>query len=301
MTPKSTNPLLKKLGFSLTDRVVIIHTDDIGMCHATIDAYAQLDDAGTISSGSVMVPCPWFLSAVTYAKTHPKTDLGIHLTLNSEWETYRWRPLSTTDPSTGLIDTQGFFHRKHEEPPKFADPIAVAVELKTQIEHALTIGFKPTHVDTHMLTLLHPKFLRVYLQAAYHFGLPAMIARYDQDNWLQKGFTSEEVIILATIVREFEEQGYPMLDSFGGLKLAIASQRMEQAKQALTALPAGIHHFYIHPSLDTPEARAISPDWQGRVADYETFLNPELGEFLKNEGILVIGYRAIQEMMPAQS
>ena len=89
-----------------------------------------------------------------------------------------------------------------------------------------------------------------------------------------------------------------MLDHFTGLKLHDHTNRMAQAKQALADLPPGLSHFYIHPSLDTPEARAISPDWQGRVADYETFLNPELGNFLKNEGIQVIGYRVIQETMP---
>ena len=301
MSQKSPNPLLKKLGFSNTDRVVIIHTDDIGMCQATIDAYAQLDATGSISSGAVMVPCPWFLAAAKYADAHPQTDLGIHLTLNSEWETYRWRPLSTTDRKSGLVDSQGYFFHKHEEPQEFADTDAVAIELQAQIQHALNKGFRPTHVDTHMLTLIHPRFLRIYLETAYRFNLPAMIARYDQEDWLQKGFPAEEAVLLAEVVREYEALGFPMLDSFGGLKLAVASQRMEQATQALGALSTGIHHFYIHPSLDTPEARAISPDWQGRVADYETFLNPELGKFLKNEGIQVIGYRTIQEMMPEQS
>jgi len=247
----------------------------------------------------VMVPCPWFLAAAEYAMAHPQTDLGIHLTLNSEWETYRWRPMSTRDSRTGLMDPQGFFYRKHEEPQELADSAAVTIELVTQIQHALNIGFKPTHVDTHMLTLIHPRFLHIYLETAYQFGLPAMMARYDQEEWIRKGFTAAEADVLKSIVHEFEEQGYPMLDSFGGLKLAEASDRFEQAKQALADLPAGIHHFYIHPSLDTPEARAISPDWQARVADYETFLNPNLNKFLKNEGIQTIGYRAIEAWMPA--
>ncbi|MBW6474581.1 MAG: ChbG/HpnK family deacetylase, partial [Anaerolineaceae bacterium] len=73
---KSFNPLLKNLGYSQQDRVVIIHTDDIGMCQATVDAYAHLDAAGSISSGAVMVPCPWFLATVKYAEDHPYTDLG---------------------------------------------------------------------------------------------------------------------------------------------------------------------------------------------------------------------------------
>lgn len=298
MSQKSPNPLLKKLGFSHTDRVVIIHTDDIGMCHATIEAYAQLDAAGSISSAAVMVPCPWFLAAAEYAKAHPQTDLGIHLTLNSEWETFRWRPLSTTDPSTGLLDAQGFFHRKHEEPQEFATPEAVEIELKAQIQHALNVGFTLTHVDTHMLTLLHPKFLEVYLRTAYQFGLSAMIPRWNAQDWQKLGFDSEASSRMANIIKEFEEQGYPMLDHFTGLKLNDPTNRMAQAQHALADLPPGLSHFYIHPSKDTPEARAISPDWQARVADFEVFKNELMRDFLKEVGIHLIGYRALLEHMP---
>jgi predicted glycoside hydrolase/deacetylase ChbG (UPF0249 family) len=294
----SFNPVLKKLGFSQRDRVVIIHTDDIGMCQATVDAFAELDKAKIISSGAVMVSCPWFLAATEYAKSHPTTDLGIHLTLNSEWGTYRWRPLSTTDPKTGLIDSQGYFHRKHEEPQEFANSEAVEIELKAQIQHVVDVGFKPTHVDTHMLTLLHPQFLEVYLKTAYQFGLPAMIPRWDQEVWHSLGFNPDAATLMANIISEFEEQSYPMLDHFTGLKLHDHTNRMAQAKQALSNLPPGLSHFYIHPSKDTPEARAISPDWQARVADYGVFMDEEIRDFLKEESIQVIGYRVIQEMMP---
>ena len=108
------NPVLKKLGFSNDDRVIIIHTDDIGMCQASVDAFADLVDFGLISSGAVMVPCPWFLEAAKFAVAHPEADLGAHMTLTSEWETYRWGPVSTRDPETGLMDEEGFFHKRSE-------------------------------------------------------------------------------------------------------------------------------------------------------------------------------------------
>jgi predicted glycoside hydrolase/deacetylase ChbG (UPF0249 family) len=295
---KTVNPLIKKLGFSPTDRVVILHTDDIGMCQATIDAFAELDGSGRISSGAVMVPCPWFLAAVDYYHSHPDTDLGIHLTLNSEWETYRWGPLSTTDPDTGLIDHKGYFYRKHEEPQEFATPEAVSIELEAQIQLTLNAGFKPTHVDTHMLTLLHPKFLQVYLKTAFQFGLPALIPRWEAQGWQRLGFDLDSSESMANIVLGFEEQGFPMLDHFTGLKLNDPTNRMQQAKQALTNLPLGLSHFYIHPSKDTPEARAISPDWRGRVADYEVFMDEQMRDFLKEEGFQVIGYRALLDLMP---
>ena len=105
-TAMKPNPALKKLGFSENERLVIIHVDDIGMCQASVAAFADLWDFGLVSSGAVMVPCPWFLEAAKYASQHPQADLGVHLTLNCEWDTYRWGPLSTCDPQTGLLDAQ---------------------------------------------------------------------------------------------------------------------------------------------------------------------------------------------------
>ena len=173
------NPVLKKLGFDNNDRVAIIHVDDVGMCQASVDAFADLWDFGLISSGAVMVPCPWFLEAARYAKEHPDADLGVHLTLTSEWDTYRWGPLSTRDPQTGLLDEQGYFHHLTHPVQEQADPDAVQIELATQIGRDITTGMKPSHVDTHMSAVAHAKFIQVYLQTALQFQLPMML-RIDQ-------------------------------------------------------------------------------------------------------------------------
>jgi hypothetical protein len=199
-----------------------------------------------------------------------------------------------------LIDHQGYFYRKYEEPQEFANPQSVTIELEAQIQHALNAGFKPTHVDTHMLTLLHPKFLQVYLKTAYQFGLPAMIPRWEAQDWQKIGFDLDSSEKMANIVKGFEDQGYPMLDHFTGLKLHDHTNRMAQAKKALTDLPPGLSHFHIHPSKDTPEARAISPDWRGRVADYEVFMDGQMRDILQEEGIQLIGYRALLEQMPGR-
>src|SRR3954463_10603061 len=104
------NPALKKLGFDEHDRVLIIHTDDIGMCQATLPAYENLLHAGLISSASAMVPCPWFPETARFCRGHPDVDMGVHLTLNSEWDTYRWGPISTRDTASGMLDEQGYFY-----------------------------------------------------------------------------------------------------------------------------------------------------------------------------------------------
>src|SRR5580765_7001185 len=106
----AVNPTLKRLGFASQDRVVLIHADDIGMSQSTIGALADVMEFGLVSSASVMVPCPWFPTAAAWSREHPDADIGVHLVLTSEWEHYRWRPVSTLDRASGLIDEEGFLH-----------------------------------------------------------------------------------------------------------------------------------------------------------------------------------------------
>ncbi len=293
------NPVLKKLGFSNDDRVAIIHTDDIGMCQASVDAFAEMVDFGLISSGAVMVPCPWFLEAAKYGAAHPDADMGAHMTLTSEWETYRWGPVSTRDPETGLLDEEGFFHKTSEAVWEHADPEAAINELDMQISRALQAGMTLTHIDTHMGTVAYPAFIPGYIQLAIKYGVPAMIPRLSAEELIaQQNVDEDTAAMVLGMVNTLEEMGIPLIDSLSGLELVDATDRFEQAKQALRSLKPGVTHFIIHPSKDTPELRHITTSWDCRVADYETFMSEATREFIRNEGIQVIGYRALKELMP---
>lgn len=291
------NPVLKKLGLGPHDRVAIIHTDDIGMCQASVEAFAELVEVGVISSGAVMVPCPWFPAAAAYAREHPKADLGAHLTLNSEWEHYRWGPVSTRDPATGLLDAEGYLHRREPAVWENADPAAVLVELQAQVRKALDAGIDLTHIDTHMGTVAHAKFIPGYIQVALENRLPVMIPRQDAAGYQALGMDAETATAAAQFVQVLEQQGLPLLDNLAHLPLDQPGERLEQAKRALGELPSGLTHFLIHPSKDTPELRAITPDWPSRVADYETFRRDDLLAFLRQQGIQVIGYRTLRDLL----
>ena len=296
MTP---NPVLKKLGLEDNDRVAIIHTDDIGMCQASVEAFADLNEVGIISSGAVMVPCPWFLYAAEFVRQHPAVDLGVHLTLTSEWKTYRWGPVSTRDPASGMIDEEGYFHHLTEPAQVQGDPAAVAVELTAQVERAFQAGIVPTHVDTHMGSVAHPKFMGIYVQLAMQFHLPPMIFRLDEAGWRIAGLEPEIAKMAAGLIQQLEGSGLPLLDVLGGMNLDTDKNRLERTKQAFSDLQPGLTHFIIHPSKDTPELRAITPDWRCRVADYQDFINEDLRQHIQKIGVQVIGYQALKELMPA--
>jgi predicted glycoside hydrolase/deacetylase ChbG (UPF0249 family) len=281
------NPILKKLGFSNTDRLAIIHTDDIGMCQASVQAYADLWENGTISSGAIMMPCPWAKTAAEFCKTHPGVDMGVHATLTAEWANYRWRPLSTVDPSTGMTDADGFLWHSSEEAQANGDQEAVMVELQTQVRLAHEWGVNATHMDTHMGTVAHPKFIPAYVQTGMQNRLPLMIPRGDSNVYQRIGLDADTAAMFAN------------LDNMVGVPLDQPEGQLEIVKKMFGELPVGVTHFIIHPSVDTPELRAITPDWPSRVANYKTFMSKELKDFLKNSGVHIIGYRNLQQIMPA--
>lgn len=293
------NPVLKKLGFSPDDRVVIIHTDDIGMCQASVDAFSELWEFGLISSGAVMVPCPWFLEAADFAKSTPNVDLGVHLTLTSEYETYRWGPISTRDTETGLMDQEGYFHRRSEDVWEHADPEAVLLELDEQISRALSAGISLTHIDTHMGSVAHPQFMQGYIQLAVKYGLPPMVPRMSAEELIDRHDVDQETgKMVNALIHTLEEMGIPLIDHLSGLHLNDPKDRLGQAKQVLSSLKPGISHFIIHPAKDTTELRHITDTWDCRSADFTTFMSDDFRDFIMSEGIQVIGYRALKDLMP---
>jgi predicted glycoside hydrolase/deacetylase ChbG (UPF0249 family) len=269
------------------------------MCQASVDAFAEMWDFGLISSGAVMVPCPWSLEAAKYAQSHPGVDLGAHLTLTSEYDFYRWGPISTRDPQSGLMDAQGFFHKDSESVWQHADPSAALAELDAQVRWALREGIALTHIDTHMGSVAHPKLMQGYVQLATKYGLPAMIPRLSPEDLMARSDVDEESAqLLLGMIDVLEEMGIPLLDGLSGLELSDPHDRFGQAKKALQALQPGITHFIIHPSKDTPELRRITDSWECRVADFETFIRDETRALIKNEGIQIIGYKALKDLMP---
>jgi hypothetical protein len=295
------NPVLRRLGLADNDRVVIIHTDDIGMCQASLAAFADLVDFGLISSGATMVPCSWFPSVGAYCRERLQVDLGVHLTLTCEYDRYRWGPISTRDPAAGLLDDEGYFYRRSEPAQEHGDPAAVQVELRAQVERALRSGIDVTHVDTHMGTVMHPKFILAYLQVAAQFHLPAMLPRWDEARLRAMGLDAEFAAMAVRMVQEMEAQGLPTFDHLAMMPLDKPSQRVQVARQLFDQLPAGLSYFILHPAKDTPELRAIAPDWPARVADYEAFTSPELRDYVRNAGIHVVGYRALRDLMRKES
>jgi len=179
-----------------------------------------------------------------------------------------------------------------------ATPEAVQAEIQAQLQRALSAGIDVTHIDTHMGTVLHPKFAPGYIQLAVQHRLPAMIPRMDAAGLEKMGMDPATAAAQAAFIQRLEEQGMPMIDAIIGMPLDHPEGQLEIAKKLLGELPAGITHFILHPAADTPELRTLAPDWASRVANYRTFLSEDLRAFVRDTGIQVIGYRLLRDNLP---
>jgi predicted glycoside hydrolase/deacetylase ChbG (UPF0249 family) len=229
--------LAERLGYGPDDRLLIVNCDDLGSSHAAnVGVYEALRE-GTATSATLMVPCPWAREA---AARHRGEDVGVHLTLNAEWDRYRWGPI-TYAPS--LVDGDGGFPRTVEEVWEHADLDEVRRELRTQVERAILWGFDVTHLDSHMGTLqLRPEFFDVYLELAVEFELPLRLA----------GASAERVAGFP-FRRLAEEEGVVFPDHF----LHVAGRGTRRVlERALADLRPGVTEVYAHPAIDTPELRA---------------------------------------------
>lgn len=287
------NIALKKLGFDEHDRVLIIHADDIGMCQASVSGLAELFDFGLLSSAAVMVPCPWFQYAADLARAHPAWDLGVHLTLNAEWTVYRWGPLSTRDPASGLLDEQGYFHHRPPATEQHAQLAAVRAELAAQVQRARAEGLDPTHLDAHMLTAAKPRLRQCYVDLALEQRLPLLLIR-DQPGLSD---LAKAMAVEPEMAERLDAQGVPLFDDLLSLPLDEPGDQLALAKKIVDDLRPGLTMLILHPARDTPELRALAPDWASRVSNAAAMLSPELRAHVGRAGVQVIGYRPLRGLL----
>lgn len=304
------NPILEKLGLSANSKAVVFHADDIGSLQATIPAYRNLVRRGSISSASVMVPCPWFPAAAQVIRETaalPQSDIGVHLTHTSEWDAFRWGPISAIgrDPNSNLLDKAGYFHQQTGPVQANGKVEAVTAEIEAQIERALDpdeANIDVTHIDTHMGTMMHPRFLPSYVATGFKYRIPIFAIRLTVDLLRKNGYDEETAERFAANSEMVEAEGMPLFNGFGMLPLREKSafrDRLEHARRTLEEAPAGLYYFIIHPAVDSPELRGTAPDWEARVMDYTLFMSDTWQKMVEASGINVISMRQLRNLMRA--
>ena len=279
---------------------IVLHQDDVGMCHGANAAFLELSKLGSITSGSVMVPCPWFAEAASMAAANPELDLGVHLTLTAEKEFYRWRPISDPSKSTGLVDEHGFMWRDVSSVRKNANLEAVKVELNAQIETAMASGFDVTHLDAHMGATLAPEFCEIYLDLGVEYRLPVLITRklshYGPNSHIV-GVGEDE---FKSFVELAKAKNLPVFERVLETNFARPSsvELEDDAYQKMfTQKHGGLTFAALHPNAPG-EVEVIEPrQFHVRTREYEIFRSGDYLNWLKQEPIKAIGMRVIRDAM----
>ncbi|MDJ0840930.1 MAG: polysaccharide deacetylase family protein [Acidobacteriota bacterium] len=279
------NPMLKKLGFGPKDRVCIIHADDLGMSGRELPAFEDLLDSGLPLSGSVMAPCSGFEEVAAWAVAHEEADLGVHLTLTSEWDDWRWKPLTG---GASLLDSEACLAKTVALLNRHAEPEDVRRELSAQIERVRNAGMKPTHLDCHMYTSLAAPFFDIYLDLALEWNLPSFIPREDPRWTGDPGYRRERVNV-------WEQAGRPIFDTLMTMKNR-PGDRLEQAVSNITNLPVGLSYVLLHPVK--PGGEPLTPDWHYREQDYEAFISPRFRDVLRQSDVQCISYKTLLQELP---
>src|SRR4051812_34493866 len=270
--------LAERLGYGPSDRVVIINADELGLSQAANAGVYESLRSGLATSASIMVPAPWAREA---ASRYRGEDVGVHLTLNSEFDRYRWGPI-TQAPS--LLDGDGGFPRTVSDLWDHADLDEARRELRAQGERAILWGFDVSHLDSHLGALaLRPEFFDIYLDLAMEFSLPVRLPDASAERAVGFPFRA-----LAT------EEGVVSPDHFvhvGG----IGSRRV--IERAIHDLAPGVTELHVRPAVDTPEQRAFDEAWSHRVDDHHLLcFDTELPVLLERAGITRIGYRPLRDL-----
>ena len=272
-------------------RTVILHADDVGMCHGANQAFLLLSRAGAIDCGSVMVPCPWFPDIAHEAERDASLDLGVHLTLTSEWFPYRWGPITR---APGLLDRHGFFPRDVPSLRAQLDPAAAEAEMQAQIERALAAGIDVTHLDTHMGAAPAPELLPATLRLAEKFRLPLLLPR-EIGSYL--GVLRMGAVDPALYVAPSAESP---IDRFA-MTPGHASGEAETAYRRLLDVGEGTTFVSLHPNL-SGEIEAITkghprqdPRW--RIEETALLASLAPARWLAETGVARSGMRALRDRM----
>lgn len=279
-----TKNAAEQLGYPADAKLLIIHADDLAVSHSQDRASFAALDRHAASAASIMVPCPWLTEVAAYAKAHPDADLGLHLTLTSEWKNYRWGPVASRNLVPGLLGPDGNLWPDVPFVTKNAKPAEVEAEIRAQIERAIQVGIHPTHVDSHMGTLFTPEFFAVYVKVAREYGLPFLAMRSQGAPANMLALLKDTDIIPDAIVMATNAKPENWAAYYAGV---------------IQSLKPGLTELIVHLAYDDAEMQAVTEDhpaygsaWRQR--DFDVITSQRFRPLLKDDHVTLIGWREIK-------
>ena len=291
LNSQSTKNLAELLGYPRDSKLLIIHADDIGLSHSVNMATINAFENKGITSGSIMAPCPWALEIESYLKDHPGMDVGVHLTMTSEWNLYKWGGVTSSDEIASLLDKNGYFYPSVEELGKVAKGLDAEKELRAQIDKVISYGVKPSHIDTHMGSVLaNPELIKVYLTLSDEFQLPVLFPRAYLSSLPQD------------IAKSLESKIFLLDNLFMLEPTMIGAKWIDAYKKGIEEMKPGLNQMIVHIAIDNDEMQAISKEHDDygsawRQKDLDLVNSSEFKDLLKSNHIILITWGQIRDLM----
>ncbi|WP_428328971.1 polysaccharide deacetylase family protein [Mucilaginibacter sp.] len=326
---QQTKTFAEKLGWPKGARVLILHVDDAGMSHDSNEGVERAIGDGVATSTSVMMPCAWVSDFKKYLDKHLETDAGLHLTLTSEWDNYRWGPLAGKTAVPGLTDKQGCFYPSVEAVYFSARAEEIDLEIRAQLDRALSMGFKPTHLDSHMGTLFaKDAFMEKYLKLGIEKQIPVMfpggadlfyrseakaatIADLKKQGKYTEGMVIPEPAALSkarSIGDMLWKNGLPVLDDLHNSSYdwnmpdvdnktdaEIQKWYTDHYIESIGRLSPGLTMVIMHCTYPSDAFKYITGEGKKRKGDLLAMTDPRLKEFLKKNGFILTTWREVMQ------
>jgi hypothetical protein len=296
--PEDDTTYAEKLGFPKGTRALIIHVDDAGMSYDSDLGTIEAIEKGVANSLSVMMPCPWVPNIVRWIKTS-KADAGLHLTMTSEWDVYRWGPVAGKPAVPGLTDSEGALWDNVPLVVEHATPDEVETEIRAQLDRARTMGFEPTHMDSHMGTLFETAgFMERYIKVGIEEKIPVMFP--GGHNFYIGGDEPGRMAMARAMGRKIWDGGLPVLDdlhnrSYGWKR----EEKVEKYVEAIRGLKPGVTMMIMHCTRPTEVFEHISTSGPTRLGDLEAMLDPRVRQALEDEKIVLTTWRELMDRRKA--
>jgi chitin disaccharide deacetylase len=283
-------PLAARLGHPAEAKLLIVHADDLGAAHSVNAASFKALETGLVNSASIMVPCPWLPEVAAYARQHPAADLGLHLTLTSEWKTYRWGGVLSKERAPSLYAPDGYLYPTEDVAARALDVREAEAEVRAQIARARAFGISPTHLDAHIRTLYTTRPLfEMLLRVARDERLPVMVSRewFGQAPFLPAALGPDGVVV----------------DHIVSADPSVHPERwVEFYTDVIKNLKPGVTELIVHLAYDDEEMRAVAldhPDWGAawRQRDYDFVTSETFRRLLREHNVKLVTYREIGKLL----
>lgn len=276
----------ERLGWKASDVVVILHIDDAGMHHAANLGVKQCLEQGVATSFAIMMPCPWVPEIAKYVRERPGLDAGLHLTLTSEWELYRWGPLAGRTAVPGLTDPDGCLWRSVAQVVPRANADEVERELRAQLQRAEAMGINVTHLDSHMGTLFaRPDYFERFLKLGVEKRIPILAVGGHMTHARQEN--AEAVDLLKQLVPKIWNAGLPVLDDLHtGTYGWPPAEKTARLVELLKSLQPGVTEILFHAAIPTDDFPLVTGSSASRHADAKALMAEEVRRVIEERGIV---------------